>query len=389
MTVSPQIPSDRDLELLSTYLDGELTDREKEKLEQRLAREKTLRATLDDLRETVTLVRDLPRLKAPRDFTLDPSICAHPAPWWKRLLPLETALQLSGALGAAASIMLIVLAVLLGQGTSEKSSMSAERPLSDQAAPGQPPQIAMQATLTAPYTAPDTPVEETSIAYAGEGLLQTTMAAQSLHYATEQTAPTLLPTPTVGPASPTGEAFQGNAAAETEDNAELEAGAVTSAQEEMPAPAVGGEGAFMMEADGGYPAAEPQDTVGAASAPAPPAAAALAPSATASEEMLGAPQMAPPAESGFRDDGSREVKDGSDESQTGGAADTTTNEVSSATASPVPAIQTQTWNASEKPETSEASQENPQRQWWLAGIGLVTLVFSITLFAFGRRKARA
>ncbi len=213
MTVSPQIPSDRDLELLSAYLDGELTDREKEKLEQRLARENALRAVMDDLRETVTLVSDLPRLKAPRSFTLDPAVygrtVGRPVPWWQRLFTLESALQLSGALGAAASILLIILAVLFTQEGSEKSSMSAERPASESS------QVAMQPTLA------ESEAEETALAYAGNDLLQTTMAAQNTYYATHQAmTPTLAPTQAaLSMAAPAGEeSFQDTTTAPTEDS---------------------------------------------------------------------------------------------------------------------------------------------------------------------------
>lgn len=60
----------RDLELLSSYLDGQLKPSDSARLETRLASDRELRAVLDDLREARTLLRRLPARKAPRNFTL-------------------------------------------------------------------------------------------------------------------------------------------------------------------------------------------------------------------------------------------------------------------------------------------------------------------------------
>lgn len=60
----------RDLELLSSYLDGQLKQSDSARLETRLASDRDLRALLDELREARTLLRRLPARKAPRNFTL-------------------------------------------------------------------------------------------------------------------------------------------------------------------------------------------------------------------------------------------------------------------------------------------------------------------------------
>jgi hypothetical protein len=59
-----------DTELLSAYLDGQLTIDERSALEARLQHETDLRRQLALLRATVDLIRELPQLAAPRDFTL-------------------------------------------------------------------------------------------------------------------------------------------------------------------------------------------------------------------------------------------------------------------------------------------------------------------------------
>ena len=59
-----------DLELLSSYLDGQLKPSDSARLEARLSSDPNLRAVMDDLREARSLLRRLPSRKAPRNFTL-------------------------------------------------------------------------------------------------------------------------------------------------------------------------------------------------------------------------------------------------------------------------------------------------------------------------------
>jgi hypothetical protein len=73
MTRQSQI-SRRDLEQLSTYLDGALSARETARLEARLHEDPILRHALDELRETIRLVGSLPEAKVPRNFTLTPEM---------------------------------------------------------------------------------------------------------------------------------------------------------------------------------------------------------------------------------------------------------------------------------------------------------------------------
>lgn len=57
-------------ELLSAYLDDQLSAKERARLEARLASDPALRAELEDLRRTVALVRELPTAPLPRNFIL-------------------------------------------------------------------------------------------------------------------------------------------------------------------------------------------------------------------------------------------------------------------------------------------------------------------------------
>lgn len=159
--------SERDLELLSAYLDGELSDQERHAIEQRLASEGELRRTLDDLRATVRLVGALPRLKAPRSFMLDPAIHGARVPGWRRWLASGAALQWSGALGAAASVVLIVLGLALSSGDATPDREAAAPAPTASAAPAaallptpQPSASAAAQFETAPLTASEAEADE-------------------------------------------------------------------------------------------------------------------------------------------------------------------------------------------------------------------------------------
>lgn len=69
-----------DAELLSTYLDGELSQPEAARLEARLASERDLRRVLDDLRIARGLTRRVRRRRAPRSFVLHPGMVKLRAP---------------------------------------------------------------------------------------------------------------------------------------------------------------------------------------------------------------------------------------------------------------------------------------------------------------------
>jgi hypothetical protein len=66
--------SPEDLELLSAYLDNMLNEAERSALEIRLAQNEALQTELEALRATIALIKGLPTLKAPRNFTLTPAM---------------------------------------------------------------------------------------------------------------------------------------------------------------------------------------------------------------------------------------------------------------------------------------------------------------------------
>ena len=66
--------SDRELETLSAYLDGEISNRDRERLEARLQSDGSLREYLEGLQRTRAAVRSLPALRAPRNYYLTPEM---------------------------------------------------------------------------------------------------------------------------------------------------------------------------------------------------------------------------------------------------------------------------------------------------------------------------
>jgi anti-sigma factor RsiW len=116
---TPQLNND-DLDLLSAYIDNELTDTERTQLEARLQQEPALRTTLAELRATVEAVRALPPVRPPRSFTLDPSDArvrsAGPA---GGLLGWLRALQLAGGVAAVVLVGALTLTLAGGQMAGE------------------------------------------------------------------------------------------------------------------------------------------------------------------------------------------------------------------------------------------------------------------------------
>jgi anti-sigma factor RsiW len=80
---------ERRQEALTAYLDGRLTPAERRRFERLLTSDKALRASLEEQRLIKISLRRLPRMRAPRNFTLDPARYGRPAPGTaERLYPI-------------------------------------------------------------------------------------------------------------------------------------------------------------------------------------------------------------------------------------------------------------------------------------------------------------
>lgn len=113
--------SEQDFERLSAYVDDALPAAEKAALEARLQQEPELKAALRDLRLQTRALRDLPRLKPPRNFTLSPQQAqalrpARPSPF----ASLFPALRLATAVSAFAFVAVLAASFI----TAERRSLT-------------------------------------------------------------------------------------------------------------------------------------------------------------------------------------------------------------------------------------------------------------------------
>ena len=69
---SPHVPDE--WEILSAYLDGQLSSREMDNVRQKLQAQPDLQRALDELQRTRMVLKAAPRRRAPRNFTLSPSM---------------------------------------------------------------------------------------------------------------------------------------------------------------------------------------------------------------------------------------------------------------------------------------------------------------------------
>jgi len=74
--MSTQHLSPQEWQALSAYLDGQLSARERRQVETRLQARAELRTDLEELRQTRSVLRSLPKRRAPRNFTLTPAMVA-------------------------------------------------------------------------------------------------------------------------------------------------------------------------------------------------------------------------------------------------------------------------------------------------------------------------
>ena len=141
-------PSFHDIEQLCAYLDGELTESQRKRLEKRIHSDPALAAKLDELCETCALLHSMPKKRAPRNFTLTPRMAGirPPVP---RLVPVFS---------WASAVAMLLFIFTLGTSLVGQLSIGATAPMLA-AAPsggfgGGPPAAATQApAMAAPATA--------------------------------------------------------------------------------------------------------------------------------------------------------------------------------------------------------------------------------------------
>jgi len=152
----------RDLELLSSYLDGQLSPSDTSRLESRLLIEPELRSVLSDLRSARSMLRQLPMRKAPRNFRLTPKMVGKNPPL-PRVYP---AFRLTSVL--ATVMLFLTMGLNLVRPTLATASPGfgmggggAPDTFAAEAAPTEAPAAALEAPA-----ATEAPAEESSIASA-------------------------------------------------------------------------------------------------------------------------------------------------------------------------------------------------------------------------------
>ena len=171
-------PSFRDIEQLSAFLDGQLSQAKKTRLEARLKSDPALTAALEELRQTRNLLRQTPRRRVPRNFILTPKMAGirPPVP---RAVPV-----LSWASAIAVLLFIVSLGSnWLGQFTlGAAGPMMAAAPAADHARPGYggglPVATSAPATIAPALAVPATQVPVSTQAFVN-GNAEDTLTAEA------------------------------------------------------------------------------------------------------------------------------------------------------------------------------------------------------------------
>ncbi len=147
--------SHREWETLSSYLDGQLTHKEQQNLEAKLALKADWRAGLEELRRTRAIVRAHVPIRAPRNFTLTPEMAGVKPRTMQpgRLLP---AMRLVATFSSFLFVLVVAGELFLGSRPVAAPMMQAETAL--EAVP------AAESLLVEPETAMKADTQEQEVA---------------------------------------------------------------------------------------------------------------------------------------------------------------------------------------------------------------------------------
>lgn len=115
----------KQLEQLSAFLDGQLSETEKRQVESRLSSEPELREQYEGLRKTKLLFSRIPRVPAPRSFALTPEMVKVR----QKKQPLTTTLRWATSVAAILLVVMFGAEFLLGHPFAARSAMPAEEML--------------------------------------------------------------------------------------------------------------------------------------------------------------------------------------------------------------------------------------------------------------------
>lgn len=126
--------SPKDWQILSNYLDGQLTNREVSIIETRLQSEPQLKQTLMEMQQTRYLLQHAKKVPVPRSFTLTPEMAGQIRPSRKPLFPFFSFASVIATIFLVIVILFEFLPGMLSDVTSQKSAVSNEM-LAMEAAP--------------------------------------------------------------------------------------------------------------------------------------------------------------------------------------------------------------------------------------------------------------
>ena len=180
--------SDRNLEALSAYLDGELQGNERAQIEKMLEQDKDLKVWFEELKRTRLVLRNIPTLRAPRNYFLTPAMVGQTGkPSWA--FPVFR-------FASAFAALLLVLLFLGDYFVFQSSVISTERSMlvADSLQSGmEEAAMTLESVETEPQAAPAEPLmlEMPQEEEAAEGAVE------------ENISPSLAPAPAVEKALPT------------------------------------------------------------------------------------------------------------------------------------------------------------------------------------------
>ncbi|MGC1376650.1 MAG: hypothetical protein WA821_10515 [Anaerolineales bacterium] len=185
--------SSHDAELLSAYLDGQLSKADAGQLESRLKTDPELRTVYEGLRQSRAVLRKLPARRAPRNFTLTPQMAGVKPPL-PRSFPV---FRLASALAA--------VLFFIGYALNLSTPLLASAPTAAPLAAGAPAAVEMMATAPAATSAPKLAATQAISAAPQNGLAPTatsepmTLAAPPSEAASQRN---LVPQPAEPPSLP-------------------------------------------------------------------------------------------------------------------------------------------------------------------------------------------
>jgi len=128
--------------LLSPYLDGEVTDAERELVQAALAKSPALQTDLESLQQTVALLGKMSRAPAPRPFTLTQADVGRAVAAPKKRRGWLWLTPLAGAAAALAAVFVVGVLALLNTGSNKEAPQLALAPAV--------PEMAQEAKMEAP-----------------------------------------------------------------------------------------------------------------------------------------------------------------------------------------------------------------------------------------------